>query len=46
MKEGSLFCFVLWLRDPLNWDASDRVLRVFGKLSMRSGAWKPILRTF
>ncbi len=31
MKEGSLFCFVL----PLNWDASDRVLGVFGKLLTR-----------
>ncbi len=35
MKEGSLFCFVL----PLNWDASDRVLGVFGKLLTRTGAW-------
>ncbi len=32
-------CFVLQLWDPLNWDASDRVLGVFGKLSMRRGAW-------
>jgi hypothetical protein len=35
MKEGSLFCFVLQLRDPLNWDALDRVLGVFGKFSMK-----------
>jgi len=34
MKEGSLFCFVV-IKDPLNWDASDCVLGVFGKLSMR-----------
>jgi hypothetical protein len=25
-------CFVLWLWDPPNWDASDCVLGVFGKL--------------
>jgi hypothetical protein len=31
-KEGSLFCFVLYLWDPTNEDASDRVLSVFGKL--------------
>jgi hypothetical protein len=36
MKEGSLFCFV----KMRSWDASDRVLGVFGKLSMRRrGAW-------
>jgi hypothetical protein len=34
MKEGSLFCFVLYL-----WDASDRILGVFGKLSTRRCAW-------
>jgi len=40
MKEGSLFCFVLKLWDPPNWDASDHVLVVFGKLSTtRRGAW-------
>jgi len=39
IKEGSLFCFVLQLWDPLNLDASDRVLGVFGKLSTRRGAW-------
>jgi len=32
-------CFVLWLWDPLNWDASDHVLGVFGKLLTRRGAW-------
>jgi hypothetical protein len=32
-------CFVLlFMRDPLNWDASACVLGVFGKLSMRRGA--------
>jgi hypothetical protein len=37
MKEGSfvLFCFVLCLWDPLNQDASNCVLSVFGKLSRR-----------
>ncbi len=40
MKEGSLFVlFCLYLLDPLNWDASDRVLGLFGKLSRRRGAW-------
>jgi hypothetical protein len=40
MKEGSLFCFVLYLWDPPNWDASDRVLGVFGgKLLTKIGAW-------
>jgi len=38
--EARLFvCFVLYLWDPLNWDASDCVLGVFGKVSMRRGAW-------
>jgi hypothetical protein len=32
-------CFVLQLWDPLNQDASDCVLDIFGKLSMRRGAW-------
>jgi len=32
-------CFVLLLWDPLNRDASDHVLDVFGKLSTRMGAW-------
>jgi hypothetical protein len=32
-------CFVLLLWDPPNWDASNCVLGVFGKLSMRRGAW-------
>jgi len=27
------------MRDPLNRDASDCVLGVFGKLSARTGAW-------
>ncbi len=31
-------CFVLYLWDPPNWDASYHVLGVFGKLSMRRGA--------
>jgi len=40
MKEGNLFSFVLWVRDPLNPDASDCVLGVFLKsLLMRRGAW-------
>ncbi len=40
MKEGNfvLFCFVV-MRDPLNWDASDCVLGVFGKLLTRKGPW-------
>jgi hypothetical protein len=34
-----LFYFVfLYLWDPLNWDVSDRILGVFGKLSIRRGA--------
>jgi hypothetical protein len=37
MKEGCLICLYLW--DPWNWDASDCVLGVFGKLSIRRGAW-------
>jgi len=37
MKESSLFCLYLW--DPPNWDASDCVLGLFGKLSRRRGAW-------
>ncbi len=37
MKEGSLFCFVVW--DLLNQDASDHVLGVFGKLLTRRGEW-------
>ncbi len=37
--EGRLFvCFVLCLWDPLNQDASDRILGLFGKLSTRRGA--------
>jgi hypothetical protein len=32
-------CFVLYLWDPPNQDASDCVLGVFGKLLMRRGAW-------
>ncbi len=40
MKEGSLFVlFWLYLWDPLDEDASNSVLGVFGKLSMRRGAW-------
>jgi hypothetical protein len=34
-----LFCFVLYQWDPPNWDASDYVLGLFGKLSRRRGAW-------
>ncbi len=38
MKEGSLFVlFCLYLRDPPNRDASDRVLGLFRKLSRRRG---------
>ncbi len=37
MKEGSLFCFVLF-SDPPNLDASDHVLDVFGTLLTRRGA--------
>jgi hypothetical protein len=36
-KVVCLFC--LYLRDPLNRHASDRILGVFGKLLMRRGAW-------
>jgi hypothetical protein len=35
-------CFVLfcsYLGDPPNWDASNHVLNIFGKLLMRRGAW-------
>jgi hypothetical protein len=44
MKEGSLFCFVLYcsfvvMRSAEPDSASDRVLGVFGKLSTRRGAW-------
>ncbi len=39
MKEGNLFCFVLQLWDPSNWDALDRVVGIFGKLSAKRGAW-------
>jgi hypothetical protein len=39
MKEGCLFVlFCLHLWDPVNWDALDRVLGLFGKLSRRRGA--------
>ncbi len=39
MKEGSLFClFCLYLWDPLNQDALDRLLGLFGKLLRRTGA--------
>ncbi len=36
MKEGSLFVLYRW--DPPNWDASDHILRLFGKLLRRRGA--------
>jgi hypothetical protein len=40
MNEGSLFVlFFSYLRDPPNWDASDCVLGLFGKLSRRRGAF-------
>jgi len=41
MKQASLFCFVLFCSYEIhpNWDASYRVLGVFGKLSTRRGAW-------
>jgi hypothetical protein len=42
MKEGILFvlfCLVLYLWDPPNWDVSNRILGLFGKLSTRRGAW-------
>jgi hypothetical protein len=38
MKQGSLSCFVLYLRDPKNWGTSDHVLCTFGKLLTRRGA--------
>ncbi len=39
MKEGSLFCFVVMRSTELvSVHASDHVLGVFGKLSMRRGA--------
>ncbi len=37
-RKVCLFCFVLNLWHPLNRDASDRVLGLFGKLSRRTGA--------
>jgi hypothetical protein len=41
MYEARLFvCFVLYLWDPLNQDASDHILGLFGKLSRRGAlAW-------
>jgi hypothetical protein len=41
MKEGSLFCFVVMIviEIPPDWDASDCVLGVIGKLSTRRDAW-------
>jgi hypothetical protein len=43
VKEGSLFCFVLFcivvMRSANLDSATDHVLGVFGKLSMRRGAW-------
>jgi hypothetical protein len=40
MKEGTLFLlFCLYLWDPPNGDASYHILGLFGKLSMRRGAW-------
>ncbi len=40
MNQGSLFVlFCLYRWDPPNWDASDCVLGLFGKLSMRRDAW-------
>ncbi len=36
-KVVSFVLIVLWLWYPLNWDASDSVLGVFGKLPMRKG---------
>ncbi len=36
MKQGCLFVLYWW--DPPNWDASDCVLGLFGKLSRRRGA--------
>jgi hypothetical protein len=40
MKQGSLFVlFCLYRWDPPNWDASDHVLGLFGKLSTRRGVW-------
>jgi hypothetical protein len=39
MKQGSLFVlFCLYLRDTPKWDASERVLGLFGKFSRRRGA--------
>jgi hypothetical protein len=40
MKEGSLVCFVGMMEiHRTNWNATDHVLGVFAKLSMRRGAW-------
>ncbi len=40
MKEGTLFVlFCLYLSNPPNRNASNRILGLFGKLSMRRGAW-------
>jgi hypothetical protein len=38
IKQGSLFVLFVLMRSP-NWDASDHVLGLFGKLSTRRGAW-------
>jgi hypothetical protein len=37
-EEGRFVCFVLYLWDPLNQDASDCILGLFGKLLTRKGA--------
>ncbi len=40
MKQGCLFvCLFFNLRDQLNWNASDCVLYIFGKLSRGALAW-------
>jgi hypothetical protein len=37
-KVVCLFCFVLYLWGPPNWDASNHILGLFGKLLRRRGA--------
>jgi hypothetical protein len=39
MKEGSLFCFVFVGMRSTKLGSSDHLLGIFGKLSMRRGAW-------
>jgi hypothetical protein len=39
LKRNVVCLFCLYLCDPPNWDASDHILGLFGKISMGRGAW-------